>query len=210
MLVLSITTPSTDCWLRYTFSVSFKYNYISTEKLNEENKRLKTENAKYHEKLKEIDERISLKTNAKYYAKSLEVLQNLKLSKLMEQGRRSEVQEILRMVIDRIIMHSRDLIESDQIAGRKVPNQAIPYKIDIHLKLPKEYMDEMKSKVLNESKFLGYVPMTPPENLSNEELEKISKTRAQYTKEYQEYQSNFGDKTVKWWVQQGLNLQPTS
>ena len=57
-----------------------------------------------------------------------------------------EVQQLLQLIIDKIIVHSRLITENDSIAGRKTEGQQIPFKIVIRLRLPQEYLKLLEAK----------------------------------------------------------------
>lgn len=59
---------------------------------------------------------------------------------------RQEIFDILHMLISRIIVYSRPVTEKDKIAGRKKPDQFIPYKLELELRLPQDILTQLTSR----------------------------------------------------------------
>jgi hypothetical protein len=50
------------------------------------------------------------------------------------------------MIVDKIVVHSRPVTDKDVVAGRKTEDQQIPYKIEMKLHLPQEYLKLLEAK----------------------------------------------------------------
>ena len=89
----------------------------------------------------EIEQSISKNTISQGYIKSLDLFSR-KYTKALSSiyTNRTEIFEILHLLIDKIIVYSRPLTGYDKVAGRKKQNQQLPYKLEIKLKLPKDIM----------------------------------------------------------------------
>jgi hypothetical protein len=93
------------------------------------------------------------------------------------------------------------LEEQDTIAGKKIENQKIPYRIDIKLKLPKDYLVLLKEEV--DSAVWDSINPKPvkPEELSDQELKLLKQheiTLEQYTQEYNDLMEHFGEEKPIW------------
>ncbi|OGC48128.1 hypothetical protein A2W32_04675, partial [candidate division WWE3 bacterium RBG_16_37_10] len=95
-----------------------EYGHITlnelTEKLNELNAQEKT----YNEKFAEYDAKISQTKLDEGYMKSFEIFEKQYKKALAEiETNRAEVQQLLQLIIDRIIVYSRPITGNDSIAG---------------------------------------------------------------------------------------------
>lgn len=178
--------------------IQHQNNYISTENLKELINEVKEKETLYKERLAKVEESYSYKINAQQYAKSLEQLRLLNLENLRKNNNREELQRILRIVIQSIAVHSRPLTDKDVISGRKSTNQMIPYKIEIKLKLPKEYLEQLKEDILKNAKPHKPLSLVSPDELSDEEINITGISREEYTKNYQNQMTDFGDKKDIW------------
>lgn len=172
--------------------------YISTENLKELINEVEEKKIRYRKRLAEVEESYSFKINVQQYAKSLEQLRLLNLENLRKSNNREELQRILRTVIQSIAVHSRPLTDKDVISGRKSTNQMIPYKIEMKLKLPKEYLEQLKVDILKNAKPHKPLSLVPPDELSDEEINKTGISRKDYTKNYQNQTTDFGNKKDIW------------
>jgi site-specific DNA recombinase len=68
---------------------------------------------------------------------------------------RAELQKIIRLIVDRIEVHTRPVTEKDVIAGRRAEGQEIPHKIALFLRLPKEYMQLWEAEVVGSVEKFG-------------------------------------------------------
>ena len=58
------------------------------------------------------------------------------------ENNRHFAQELLDVLIDKVVVRSRPVLPDDRISGRKKEGQYIPYKLVIHFRLPKEMLQE--------------------------------------------------------------------
>jgi site-specific DNA recombinase len=59
---------------------------------------------------------------------------------------RSEIFDILHMLVSSITVYSRPVTKKDKIAGRKKEDQLIPYKLEMELKLPQDILNHFASQ----------------------------------------------------------------
>lgn len=110
------------------------------EKIND----LSTKKLKLTQEMRENDLKISQNVLSQGYANALEQFAQYygkNLTKKMADCQKTS--EILRMLIDEIIVYTRPITKDDKIAGNKKPNQEIPYRLRIRLKLPQDIIDEI-------------------------------------------------------------------
>ncbi len=60
--------------------------------------------------------------------------------------KRSEIFDILHMLVGSILIYSRPVTKKDKIAGRKKEDQLIPYKMEMELKLPQDILSHFASR----------------------------------------------------------------
>jgi site-specific DNA recombinase len=107
---------------------------------------------------------------------------------------RDEIYRILRILIDQIIVYSRPINKDDKIAGLPRNNQEIPYKIDIKLKLPQDYIEQLKGEAEATVALEENVYAIPPEQLTQAQIDEMGITKNEYIQRYHDTQEQFKDK----------------
>lgn len=112
---------------------------------------LKTKMSEYEEKeqsfkkkINEIDYQLSRITISRGYEESLKLYADRyreSLEKALLDER--ELYDLIHMLINQVVVHSRPLKRGDRIAGRKKEGQLIPERIDIHLNLPQNLLRQL-------------------------------------------------------------------
>jgi hypothetical protein len=53
---------------------------------------------------------------------------------------------IINQLVNKIMVYSRPVVETDRLAGRKKEGQHIPFKVDIVLNLPEQLLRQFKAE----------------------------------------------------------------
>ena len=102
-----------------------------------------TENNCYKE-INEIEQRLNKYVAAESALSGFKIFSEKYLATLQDiDNNREGIKTILSAIVDKIVVYSRELENTDVIAGRKKLDQQIPYRIDIYLKLPQGYLQEL-------------------------------------------------------------------
>lgn len=105
----------------------------------------------------EIETKLSKLNLSANYKKSLDLYSKEYLKILKDASSKPEkVEEILKRIVDQIIVYSRPVTEEDTIAGVRKNNQQIPYKLDIKLRLPKQMLEDFAIRAEFEGKENDY------------------------------------------------------
>lgn len=121
--------------------------YIDRAVLNEKLNEVNQSEVKMKGDLAEIDRRLSTITLSKGYEASLE-LYSKKYTKAFDKlsEDKTELYDLVHMMIDQIVVFSRPVKEDDVIAGRKKQSQMIPERVDIFLNLPQHLLQQLYSQ----------------------------------------------------------------
>lgn len=157
---------------------------IDTDKLKDELKTLDTNKKDHQRVIQELELQIGEKALAEGYRYSLSLF-NEKYEKVLQnlENNREQIQEIISLIVDKIVVHSRDVVEEDIIAGIKKENQKIPYIIDIYYKLPQKLLQSL----LKQNPSAREIDPTKPFDLDR--FLKFSENREKL---------GFGDKNSNW------------
>jgi len=124
-----------------------EYGYITSKELAEKINALDSQEKDYDDKLAEYEAKISETKLDEGYIKSFEIFERQYKTALENiSSNREAVQQLLRMIVDKIVVHSRQVTEKDIVAGRKTANQQVPCKIEMKLRLPQEYLKLLEAK----------------------------------------------------------------
>jgi len=117
---------------------------IDMSTLERELKELKSKEGEYKEKIDEIDSFLSQSDLSEAYYTSLN-LYSQKYGKALNTilDDKKELYDLIHKLIYQIVVYSRPTGKRDRIAGRKKEGQMIPNKIDIHLNLPQNLLQEL-------------------------------------------------------------------
>lgn len=120
------------------------------DQLKEDIRNLDATDKQYQKELREIEYQISQNTLSQGYETSLNLFSE-KYARMLDNiaADRKNVYDMLHELIEEIIVYSRSVEESDVVAGRKKPQQKIPYRINIKLKLPQDILRQMMSAGLS-------------------------------------------------------------
>lgn len=98
---------------------------------------------KYEEKILELESKIGKIILSQNYVDTFTHFQEKYAESLEDIERnRNFMQEMFSVLIEKIVVKSRPVNELDVISGRKKENQYIPYKIDLHFRLPPDMLKE--------------------------------------------------------------------
>jgi site-specific DNA recombinase len=138
------------------------HSFITIDELEEKLEEAEDKRKQHKQKIKELEAKISSNKLEEGYIRSLEVFDQ-QYQKALEniENDREQLKQILRIIVDKIVIYSRDLTDKDVVAGRRSKNQKLPYKITISLRLPQEYMQMLGD-------YLGKYPFVKfGDNLTN-------------------------------------------
>ncbi|GIW60180.1 MAG: hypothetical protein KatS3mg087_1246 [Patescibacteria group bacterium] len=118
--------------------------YINKKVFEEKINDVKNTESRYKAELAEIDQKLSSITLSRGYEESLK-LYSEKYSKAFDKlsENKTELYELIHMLIDQIVVYSRQATKNDVIAGRKKENQMIPERVDIYLNLPQHLLQQL-------------------------------------------------------------------
>lgn len=120
---------------------------LNNSELKERLNNLQTDKTRYSEQLKKLEQRMEKYQNTDIYLKTLDMFKDAYIQVLKDFNKnRLEAKNILSTIIDRIVIHSRPVKDTDIIAGRRTEKQTIPWAIDIELKLPYQLLEEISNK----------------------------------------------------------------
>lgn len=121
--------------------------YINQVVLNEKLNEVNQSEAKMKADLAEVERRLSGITLSKGYEASLE-LYSKKYAKAFDKlsEDKTELYDLIHMLIDQVVIFSRPVKEDDVIAGRKKKDQMIPERVDIFLNLPQHLLQQLYSQ----------------------------------------------------------------
>lgn len=120
---------------------------LTDEKLREEVEKLKSSEKEYSTKLEEIEQELGKNSITKGYEKTLEIFSKKYADNLDEVFKnRQKTYDLFHLLIKRITVVSRPVIEKDKIAGRKKEGQLIPMNIQIELRLPQDMLFDLFNK----------------------------------------------------------------
>lgn len=133
-----------------------EYGYLKTSELKTKMEEIESSERKYQIELSEIQESIARNSISEGYLKTLELF-NVKYQKMLKSvsKNRDKVYDIIHMLIDEIVVYSRDKKATDKISGRKKDNQKIPYRISIRMKLPQDILREISKQEIIEEVYIG-------------------------------------------------------
>ena len=124
-----------------------KSSYISKPQLDAEIAELNSEETEYKKRLQELSAKTEAFNLTDLHLKSLDLFKAKYLDMLRDfRSNRLEAKKILSTIIDRIMIYSRPVKETDIISGRRTLEQKIPYMMDIEVKLPPELVKEVYEK----------------------------------------------------------------
>lgn len=107
------------------------------EELNKKEENFKKKITDIESKLSKLNLSTNYKTTLALYKE--EYLNALKSA----ETKPKEIEDILKKVVDEIVVYSRPLNENEKVAGAKKEKQQIPYKLDIKLRLPKQMLADL-------------------------------------------------------------------
>lgn len=120
---------------------------IDSKALKAHFEELNSKTVQYKKHLEDIRFKMSQNTLSEGYLKTFALFKDKYLETLNDLlGNRSEVYDILHLMIDEISVYSRPVKPSDKVAGRKKEGQQIPYRIHIKFKLPQEMFNDMSAQ----------------------------------------------------------------
>lgn len=128
----------------------FELGHIKENELKERIADIESKHILYTKELKEIDVQISQNTLSVGYIQSLELFNERYQKKINTSLTNDEWYEIIHMLIDQIIVYSRPLAETEKLPGKKREGQEVIEKIHIKLRLPQDFLRELKEKAEKE------------------------------------------------------------
>ncbi len=120
------------------------HSIIDFDQLKKEVGELEAKQKLLNTELQEIDRRISEDTLSQGYIDSLDLFSK-KYAQALENidANREEAKHILHTLIEEVLIYSRPVTDGDVIAGKKRPDQQIPYRIHVKLKLPQDILRDI-------------------------------------------------------------------
>lgn len=92
----------------------------------------------------EIEVKIGKITLSKQYADTLTYFQQTYQDSLLDlKSNPRFTHDLLVSLIEKVVVRSRPVNETDIISGKKKQEQMLPYKLDIHFRLPKDILQEL-------------------------------------------------------------------
>lgn len=115
--------------------------YLSFEDLKRKISDLEIRSNQNKNKLKEISYKLSQQDQISGYIKSFDYFKG-SYKQVLEDipSNRNEAQKLLHSLVECITVYSRPLKDTDSVSGRKSSTQHIPYRIDIQLRLPEQFI----------------------------------------------------------------------
>lgn len=113
---------------------------------------LKEGEKKQKKRLEEIEMELSQSELSESYIKTFEYFNaeyRNKLNDLM--NKREEASEVIHRLIEKIVVYSRPVEESDHLAGRKKKEQRVASRIHIKFKLPQEILQEVSAQEIEKA-----------------------------------------------------------
>lgn len=124
--------------------IQHEHSYIDTPTLTKSIEEFEASREKLLVGIKELQNKIETDSLSIGYIESFKLFHKEYAEILNDvANNKNEIQIILKTIMDKVVVYSRPLKPNDVIAGRKVTNQQIPYKIDIQFKLPQSYLQEL-------------------------------------------------------------------
>ncbi len=142
---------------RKHISTQHEHGLISDTELKKRAKEINESELTYQKELKDIQVKIAQNNISEGYLRTLDLF-NKKYQKVLKNVSKNKklVDEIVHMLIDEIVVYSRNRKDTDVIAGPKKEDQKIPFRLSIRLKLPQDILNEIsKQEHLIEPTFYG-------------------------------------------------------
>jgi site-specific DNA recombinase len=120
---------------------------IDTNTLRAKLDKVETDRKKYLDKLNALKNKISSRSVDARYQQTLELFSQKYATVLNQEvfTDRLMLAGIINQLVNKIMVYSRPVVETDRLAGRKKEGQHIPFKLDIVLNLPEQLLRQFKA-----------------------------------------------------------------
>jgi len=128
-------------------SIQHEHGLISPKELKERTQEINNPELLYRNELRDIYEKIAQNNISDGYLKTLELFSEKYQNVLKKvSGNKELVEEVIHMLVDEIVIYSRDKKNTDIIAGPKKDGQEVPFRLSMRLKLPQDILAEISSQ----------------------------------------------------------------
>jgi site-specific DNA recombinase len=117
---------------------------IATSELNAELKRIDKELIENNKKLTSVRGQLAKNHITDSYSNALELYGSKYTDSIeMLKKNKDELYNLIHTLVEEIVVYTRDARSEDKIAGKKKANQQVPFRLEIKLRLPQDFLAEL-------------------------------------------------------------------